>query len=102
MWGWNRRNAYIQLQEPTSHKTTETKIAYIQLQSRLPLMSPTLPFMLVIQDLWVDTMGRLALWLVSPVGRARVDARLLPIPHPVPRTLILHQNHAPQFSLVQT
>ena len=100
MWGWNRRNAYIQLQEPTSHKTTETKIAYIQLQSRLPQMSPTLPFMLVIQDLWVDTMGWLALWLVSPVGRARVDARLsciqiyMATTPPFPRTLILHQIHA--------
>ena len=97
MWGWNRCNAYVQLQEPTSHKTTETKIAYIQLQSRLPQMSPTLPFMLVIQDLWVDTMGWLALWLVSLVGRARVETCLLPIPHPVPRTLILHWTHAPQL-----
>ena len=91
-----------------SRLPTGTKIAYVQLQRWLPLVSPTLPLMLVVQVLWVDTMLWLALWLVSPVGRARVDVHLscgqihtdtMPF---LPRTLILHQNHAPQFSLLQT
>jgi len=52
-----------------SRLPTGTKIAYVQLQSRLPLVSTTLPLMLAIQDLWLDTMGWLALWLVSPLDR---------------------------------